>query len=84
MRAVRFHEYGPPGVLQTDEVPDPEPGPGEILIRVTAAGIGFADVQIRAGLMRSVLPGLPASRPPAAVLARFRGSRHRSGRRSGY
>ncbi|MEU7913705.1 quinone oxidoreductase family protein [Microbispora bryophytorum] len=69
MRAVRFHDYGPPDVLQVDEVPDPEPGPGEILVRVTAAGIGFADVQIRAGLMRSVLTDLPLPYSPGFEVA---------------
>jgi NADPH2:quinone reductase len=59
MRAVRFHKYGPPDVLRVDEVPDPQPGAGEVLVQVTAAGIGFADVQIRAGLMRGALPDLP-------------------------
>jgi NADPH2:quinone reductase len=69
MRAVRFHDYGSPDVLQVDEVPDPEPGPGEILVRVTAAGIGFADVQIRAGLMRSALPDLPLPYSPGFEVA---------------
>ncbi|WP_326639943.1 zinc-binding dehydrogenase [Streptosporangium sp. NBC_01755] len=69
MRAVRFHEYGPPDVLQVDEVPDPEPGPGEIPVRVTAAGIGFADIQIRAGLMRSVLADLPLPYSPGFEVA---------------
>ncbi|WP_261571182.1 quinone oxidoreductase family protein [Frankia gtarii] len=69
MRAVRFHEYGPPDVLRVDEVPDPRPGPGELLIRVTAAGIGFADVQIRAGLMRDVLPDLPLPFAPGFEVA---------------
>src|SRR3954470_17414730 len=63
MRVVQFHEYGPPDVLRVDEMPDSRPGPGEVLVRVTAAGIGFADVQIRAGLMRTVLPDLPPEPP---------------------
>ncbi|MGW1062277.1 quinone oxidoreductase family protein [Micromonospora rubida] len=46
-------------MLRVDEVPDVRPGPGQMLVRVTAAGIGFADVQIRAGLMRTVMPDLP-------------------------
>jgi NADPH2:quinone reductase len=59
MRSVRFHDYGPPEVLQIDSVPDPQPGPGHVLVRVDAAGIGFADVQIRAGLARSAGLDLP-------------------------
>lgn len=69
MRAVRFHEYGPPDVLRVDEVPDARPGPGQMLVRVTAAGIGFADVQIRAGLMRSVMPDLPLPFAPGFEIA---------------
>lgn len=69
MRVVRFHEYGPPEVLRVDEVPDPQPGSGEVLVRVTAAGIGFADVQIRAGLMRAALPELPLPFAPGFEVA---------------
>lgn len=38
MRAFGFRRYGPPDVLATLEVARPEPGPGEVLIRVAAAG----------------------------------------------
>ncbi|MEV4598870.1 zinc-binding dehydrogenase [Amycolatopsis sp. NPDC049253] len=69
MRVVRFHEYGPPDVLRVDEAPDPRPGSGEMLIRVTAAGIGFADVRIRAGLMRTALPDLPLPFAPGFEVA---------------
>lgn len=70
MRAVRFHDYGSPDVLRLDEVPVPQPGPGQVLVRVTAAGIGFADVQIRAGLMRqTALPDLPMPFSPGFEVA---------------
>lgn len=39
MRAVRLHEHGGPEVLRYDEVPIPEPGPGEVLVRVHAVGV---------------------------------------------
>ena len=39
MKAVRFGEYGGVDVLDTAEVPVPEPGPGEALVQVKAAGI---------------------------------------------
>ncbi|MFJ9952690.1 zinc-binding alcohol dehydrogenase family protein [Kitasatospora sp. NPDC091207] len=52
MRSVRFHEYGSPEVLIVDEVPDPEPGEGQLLVRVSAAGISYAETQIRSGLMQ--------------------------------
>src|SRR5215831_14631402 len=38
MKAVRIQEFGPPGVIRIDDLPRPEPGPGELLIRVSAAG----------------------------------------------
>jgi NADPH2:quinone reductase len=69
MRAVRFYDYGPPEVLRTDHLPDPEPGPGEVLVRVTAAGIGFADVQMRAGLMRPTGLELPLPFSPGFEVA---------------
>jgi NADPH:quinone reductase len=50
MRAIRFHELGEPEVLRLEEVPEPEPGPGEALIAVHAAGINYADTRRRRGL----------------------------------
>ncbi|MFJ1610951.1 NADP-dependent oxidoreductase [Streptomyces sp. NPDC088253] len=55
MRAVRFHEHGGPEVLRYDEVPIPEPGPGEVLVRVHAVGINPPDWYLRGGL--TTMPG---------------------------
>ncbi|MFG2603224.1 NADP-dependent oxidoreductase [Streptomyces sp. NPDC048514] len=55
MRAVRLHEHGGPEVLRYDEVPIPEPGPGEVLVRVHAAGVNPPDRYLRDGLTR--MPG---------------------------
>ena len=49
MRAVVITEPGGPEVLRLEEVPDPVPGPGEVLIEVTAAGVNRADVMQRQG-----------------------------------
>src|ERR1700691_3757261 len=49
MRAVVITEPGGPEVLQWEEVPDPEPGPGEVLIDVAAAGVNRADMMQRQG-----------------------------------
>src|SRR5262245_13650890 len=49
MMAWRIHEFGPPSVMRFEEVPRPSPGPGEVLIRVEAAGVGPWDSLIRAG-----------------------------------
>jgi NADPH:quinone reductase-like Zn-dependent oxidoreductase len=54
MLAWRVHEFGPPSAMKLEHVPRPHPGPGEILIKVEAAGVGPWDAWIRAG--RSVLP----------------------------
>ncbi|GAA1733323.1 quinone oxidoreductase [Isoptericola hypogeus] len=50
MRAVVAREAGGPEVLESVERPDPEPGPGELLVRVAAAGVNFIDTYRRAGV----------------------------------
>jgi NADPH:quinone reductase-like Zn-dependent oxidoreductase len=54
MMAWRVHEFGPPNVMTFEKVPRPNPGPGEILVKVEAAGVGPWDGWIRAG--KSALP----------------------------
>jgi NADPH2:quinone reductase len=49
MRAVRYHAFGGPEVLRWEEVPEPPVGPGDVLIRVAAAGVNFSDLMRRAG-----------------------------------
>jgi NADPH2:quinone reductase len=49
MKAVRFHKTGGPEVLIYEDVPDPIPAAGQVLIRVEAAGMNFADVMRRRG-----------------------------------
>ena len=49
MKAVRVHKFGGPDVLVIDELPIPSPGPGELLVRVAAAGVGPWDALIREG-----------------------------------
>src|SRR5437764_516634 len=55
-KAVRFAAYGGIDVLQVVEVPRPTPGPGEVLIRVKAAGINPGESKIRQGLLRERFP----------------------------
>ena len=57
MRAVRIHEDGGPEVLVLEEVPDPEPAPGEVLVRLHASALNHLDVWIRKGL-----PSVPKPR----------------------
>ncbi len=47
MKAARIHRFGPPDVIVIDELPRPTPGPGELLLRVAAAGVGPWDALIR-------------------------------------
>jgi NADPH2:quinone reductase len=47
MKAVQIHEFGGPEVMGLADVPQPEPRPGQVLIRVTGAGINFADTHFR-------------------------------------
>jgi NADPH:quinone reductase len=49
MRAVMVNEHGGPEVCQITDVPPPQPGPGEILVDVAAAGVNFADIYAREG-----------------------------------
>jgi NADPH:quinone reductase len=49
MKAIRVHGFGEPEVLQFEEVPDPTPGPGQVLVRVKAAGVNPVETYIRAG-----------------------------------
>jgi NADPH2:quinone reductase len=58
MKAIRVHRFGGPEVLQLDEVPDPAPGPGQVLVQVRAAGVNPVDTYIRSG-QYARLPGLP-------------------------
>src|SRR5262245_47765913 len=60
-------EHGPPEVLRVQERPDPQPGPGEVLVRVRAAGINFADLLARTGLYAD------APKPPCVVGYEFAG-----------
>jgi NADPH:quinone reductase-like Zn-dependent oxidoreductase len=60
MRAIVVHETGGPDVLQLDEVPEPQPGPGEVVVRVEAAGVNHYDLNQRAGGART-LPYVPGS-----------------------
>jgi NADPH:quinone reductase-like Zn-dependent oxidoreductase len=61
MRALYITRHGGPEVLQVRDVPDPEPGSGEVRIQVKAAGLNFAEVSARQGLY----PDAP--KPPCVV-----------------
>ena len=56
MRAVQITENGGPEVLQPAELPDPEAGPGELLVEVAAAGVNYIDTYQRQGIYKLELP----------------------------
>lgn len=58
MQAIRIHEYGGPEVLRLEELPTPEPGPGQALVEVSAIGVNFIDIYNRMGWYK--LPQLPS------------------------
>jgi NADPH:quinone reductase-like Zn-dependent oxidoreductase len=49
VKAARIHSFGPPDVVVVEDVPMPSPGPGEVLVRVMAAGVAPWDAIIREG-----------------------------------
>jgi NADPH2:quinone reductase len=50
MKAIRLHTFGAPEVLQLEEVPDPQPGPGQVVVRVHAVGVNPVETYIRSGI----------------------------------
>ena len=61
MRAVQIKEFGGPEVLEVVDLPDPEPGPDEVVVEVTRAGMNFADTHQRENdyLAKAELPLIP-------------------------
>lgn len=70
MRAVRVDGFGGPEVLALHEVPEPEPGPGEVTVRVEAANVIYLDTLIRRGLAREFFPIEPPYVPGSSVVGR--------------
>lgn len=59
MKAIRVHEFGGPDVLKYEEAPVPEPGPGQALVKIEAAGLNFIDTYHRTGAYAVELPITP-------------------------
>src|SRR5882757_6993388 len=56
MKAVRFHQHGGTEVLRYEDAPDPEPRPGEVLVRVRACALNYLDLWERRGLEHVSIP----------------------------
>lgn len=56
MKAIRVHAFGGPDALQYEEAALPQPGPGEVRVRLAAAGVNFMDVYQRSGAYQNPLP----------------------------
>ena len=50
MKAIRIHEFGGPEVLKLEEVPDPKPGPGQVVVKLHAVGVNPVETYIRSGI----------------------------------
>ncbi len=71
MKAIRVHEFGGPDVLKLEEVPDLQPGPGQVVVRVHAAGVNPVENYIRTGtyVMKPTLPYTPGADAGGEVAA---------------
>ncbi|MDN5917509.1 MAG: zinc-binding dehydrogenase [Pseudonocardia sp.] len=69
MRAIVQERFGPPEVLGVAHVPDPVPGPGQVRIRVAAAGVHLIDTKLRAGQTAGPAPAAPLPFTPGREVA---------------
>jgi NADPH:quinone reductase len=70
MKAIRVHQFGGPEVLRWEEVPDPKPGPGEVLIRARAIGVNPVETYLRSGANpKLALPYTPGTDAAGEVVA---------------
>ena len=68
-QAIRIHATGGPEVMRWEDVPMPEPGPGEALVRHEAVGLNYIDVYFRTGLYKAPLPCTPGMEAAGVVVA---------------
>ena len=67
MRAIRIQTHGGPEVLSYDEVPLPEPGPGQARVKIAAMGVNFIDIYQRSGQYTTPLPHILGSEAAGIV-----------------
>jgi len=66
--AIRVYATGGPEVLQWEQVPTPDPGPGQVLIQHAAVGLNFIDIYFRSGLYKTALPMTPGVEGAGTVI----------------
>src|SRR5215472_15386161 len=80
MQVITVSEFGGPEVLKVSEAPLPQPGPGEVLVRVLAAGVGPWDASLRAGGWTGSLPYVPGGEFAGVVVGDTGADRRAHGR----
>jgi NADPH2:quinone reductase len=71
MKAIRVKEFGGPEKLQLEEIPNPKPGPGQVVVKIEAAGVNPVDVYMRAGTYprKPSLPYTPGTDGVGTILS---------------
>src|ERR1022692_2832260 len=71
MKAIRVHEFGGPEVMKLEDVPDLQPGPGQVVMRIHAAGVNPVETYVRTGTyaMKPTLPYTPGTDAGGVVTA---------------
>jgi NADPH2:quinone reductase len=67
MKAIQIGAVGGPEVLQLAELPIPEPGPGQVLMRVESVGVNFVEIYFRKGVYKTTLPFTPGTEAAGTV-----------------
>lgn len=67
MKAIQIQSTGGPEVLEVVELPIPEPGPGQVLIRVEATGVNFIEIYFRKGVYKTAFPLIPGSEAAGTI-----------------
>jgi len=67
MKAIQIQSTGGPEVVEPVELPIPEPGPGQVLIRIEATGVNFIEIYFRKGVYKAAFPLVPGSEAAGTV-----------------
>ena len=69
MKAIRVHAAGGPEALRYEDIPQPTPGAGQVLVKIEAAGVNFIDVYQRTGHYKVAVPFTPGQEAAGVVVA---------------